>query len=167
MKQLLIFIVCFSFFVITGCVTSQKSIELQEEKSIQSVPDTNKVVIISEIKKEEPIDTVNAVDIQTTSKPNYNPEVTMNTSQVSISAGNFSVQIGAYETEESAKRCAYLAKERFKEEVIIMLAQLNNLYKVLIGKFSTKDEARKFRDEINQKFPTEYKDAWVTEITTK
>ena len=38
------------------------------------------------------------------------------------------------------------------------------LFKVLVGNFAVKDDARRFRDEILQKYPAEYKDAWVTEI---
>ena len=78
--------------------------------------------------------------------------------------GNSAVQIGAYQKQENADRAAALARERFAVSVSTMLDKTSGLYKVLVGSFTTKDDARRFRDEMVQKYPNDYKDAWTTEI---
>lgn len=81
--------------------------------------------------------------------------------------GAFAVQVGAYKMQDNADRVASLARERFGKNVVTILDNIKNLYKVMVGNFVTRDEARKFRDEMYQKYPSDYKDAWVSELTQK
>ena len=67
----------------------------------------------------------------------------------------------------TAHRAAGLAKERLGKDAVIITDKTSNLLKVMVGAFATKEEARSFRDEMVEKFPAEYKDAWVTEINQK
>jgi cell division septation protein DedD len=78
-------------------------------------------------------------------------------------AGKYAVQIGAYLTPENALKVADLAKERFSLMIYTYHDKTDNLYKVFIGDFLIKDEARNYRDEMVGKFPGEYNDAWVSE----
>src|SRR5260221_1846136 len=76
----------------------------------------------------------------------------------------FTVQIGAYQKQENADRVASLARERFTVTVNTILDKTSGLYKVLVGSFTTKEQARSFRDDMVQKYPSDYKDAWTTDI---
>lgn len=89
------------------------------------------------------------------------------TPQETHQSGNFAVQLGAYKQQESADRIAGLAKERYNRMVSITYDNSAGLYKVSIGSFPSKDDARRFRDTMVQQYPTDYKDAWVSEIPPK
>lgn len=78
--------------------------------------------------------------------------------------GNFAVQIGAFSVPDKAGVIASLAKDRFHKNVYTLQAKDTGLYKVMVGDFMTKDDARKFRDQMAQQFPDDYKDAWVAPI---
>ncbi len=78
--------------------------------------------------------------------------------------GNFAVQIGAFSVPDKAGVIASLAKARFHKNVYTLQAKDTGLYKVMVGDFMTKDDARKFRDQMAQQFPDDYKDAWVAPI---
>jgi cell division septation protein DedD len=78
--------------------------------------------------------------------------------------GNFSVQVGAFSDADKAQRAAALARERFTNNVYRFYIKETALFKVLVGDFMTKDEARRFRDHIARQFPDDYKDAWVAPI---
>lgn len=95
---------------------------------------------------------------QNSSKPSYEPS---NTNPV---AGSFAVQVGAYKMQDNAERVAALARERFGKNVVTTFDKVKGLYKVLVGSFIVKDDARKFRDDMAQQYPGDYKDAWVSEI---
>jgi cell division septation protein DedD len=84
-----------------------------------------------------------------------------------VPAGKFGVQVGAYKQQENADRVASMAKDRFGKNVYSIPDAASGLVKVYVGDFASKDEARKFRDEMALKYPADYKDAWVSEIPTK
>jgi len=108
------------------------------------------------------------VEKQSTERPGYQPPTPPPASVPrGMPTGKFSVQVGAYKMPDNADRIVALAKERFAKSVYIYQDNLDNLYKVLIGDFSSKDEARRFRDEMAQQFPADYKDAWVSENIRK
>lgn len=81
--------------------------------------------------------------------------------------GKFSVQIGAYKLQDNADHVASLAKERFGKNIYTILDPPSGLVKVYLGDFMVKDDARKFRDEMALKYPSDYKDAWVSENPQK
>ncbi len=109
---------------------------------------------------QKPADRYDTVDVSTQNKKvDYPPPATM--------SGNFTVQVGAYKLQESAERIAALAKERFSRNVSVEFDNASSLYKVMVGSFSTKDDARRFRDQMMAQYPTDYKDAWVSELPQK
>lgn len=109
------------------------------------------------------VDTVN-VNKQNTERPLYNTQAA---SADSIPNGNFSVQIGSFKMPENAGRIVALAKERFTQPVYFFLDKSDNSYKIVIGNFSTKDDARKFRDQMEQQYPNDYDHAWVRDNSKK
>jgi hypothetical protein len=78
--------------------------------------------------------------------------------------GKFTVQLGAFQSEEGAAAAAALAKSRFSREVYAIFDGSDRLYKVMLGAFDTKEQARSFRDTIVRQFPEEYRDAWVSAL---
>ena len=170
MKHLLIFslsMCIITAFIFVGCSSSRESTDKTEtptQAEIKKAPE-------QPIAKQEPpvvkkIDTVN-VDIQNQKKPTYEPTPPPPPIQNPTPSGKFSVQLGAYKMPDNADRIASLAKERFRMNIYTLLDKTDNLYKVMIGDFSSKDEARNFRDEMATKFPSDYKDAWVSENLPK
>jgi cell division protein FtsN len=77
---------------------------------------------------------------------------------------SFVVQVGAYKMPDNAERVAASARERFSRKVYTVRDKSTDTYKVMIGDFTTKDDARNFRDRIASEYPSDYKDAWVSEL---
>jgi len=160
------FIYVLAGFLLAGCSSSEKTVNNTETPPPVEIKKTPE----QPVAKEEPpaikkIDTVN-VDIQNQKKPVYEPP-SAPPAQNSTPSGKFSVQIGAYKMPDNADRIASLAKERFGMNVYTSVDKIDNLYKVMIGDFNSKDEARNFRDDMAIKFPSDYKDAWVSENPQK
>ena len=97
----------------------------------------------------------------------YDPHTAVPTAKTALPTGKFSVQIGAYKQQENADRVAATAKDRFGLNLYTIPDPVSGLVKVYLGEFATKDEARKFRDDMAQKYPIDYKDAWVSENPSK
>lgn len=76
----------------------------------------------------------------------------------------FGVQIGAYLQSDVAERIAGQTKVRFGEKVQMVPDKRTRMTKIFLGEFTSKEEARKFRDSLVRQFPGEYDDAWVSEI---
>jgi cell division septation protein DedD len=150
-----VIIACTSVLLLAGCKGSEQS----STQTTQTSPTTPK----QEVKVSDKVDTVN-VTMQNSQKPSYEPSTTVSSS---IPSSGFSVQIGAHKMQDNAARVAQLAKERFGNQVYTYQDKATGLYKVAVGQFVTKDEARKFRDEMAQRFPGDYKDAWVSENAQK
>lgn len=164
-SSIIFFVVITLSFV--GCSSSEETTQKQETPpppaEVKNTPEQPAP------KTEQPtvkkIDTVN-VDVQNTQKPTYEPKETP-PPPPTLPTGKYSVQIGAYKMPDNADRIALLVKERFNLNVYTSLDKMDNLYKVMIGDFNSKDEARNFRDEMARKFPSDYKDAWVSENPQK
>ena len=154
--------------VLAGCSSSKQSAGGTEQNSappptVMQQPDVRH-------------DRVDTLDVQTQNKeqPSYQSPSTPSslpspsrTTAPSLSPGTFTVQVGAYKSQEGADRIAQLAKERFARGVNVLYDATTNLYKVMVGSFLTKDDARSFRDEMVRNYPTDYKDAWVSEHSQK
>ncbi len=78
--------------------------------------------------------------------------------------GKFTVQLGAFQSEDGAQKIAALTRSRFTKDVYTVFNDTDGLYKVMLGIFDTKDEARAFRDTIVRQFPDDYMDAWVSDL---
>ncbi len=109
-------------------------------------------------------DTVN-VAVQKAQKPPYETTDPVKTTLPPSSLIKFCVQVGAYKQQDNAGVIASLAKSRFAKNVYTILDPATNLYKVMVGDFTAKDDARMFRDRMVQQYPGDYKDAWVSELS--
>jgi cell division septation protein DedD len=138
-------------FLAGGCSGSKTSSTDKTGTTTQTPPETAQK---GETGGAARADTFN-VKVDDSKKPPY---------EQSGQPGNFAVQIGAYTKQDNADRAASLARERFSVNVSTIVDKTSGLFKVLVGNFPSKDEARKFRDDMVQKFPADYKDAWTTDI---
>ena len=141
-----------SILLLSGCASSTEETTKQHSTTQTSSPAEQPA------KQERTPDTV-TVQVQDSQKPVYEKEPAP-----SSTVASFAVQIGAYKLSDNADRVAALARERFGKTVRTIPDKVGDLYKVMVGEFMLKDEARKFRDEMAQKFPGDYKDAWVAEL---
>jgi hypothetical protein len=66
---------------------------------------------------------------------------------------NFTVQVGAFSTLQNAGELkTKFEKEGFQSNIFTMVSQGKKLHKVWVGEFQTYDEARRFTQEIKNKF---------------
>lgn len=137
---------CIFALIFSGCKTSEKSSDSQQGNTGTS--DTER--ISAEVKNRA--DSI-AARAQAESRILPPPKV----------SGKYAVQIGAYTTPENALKTADLAKERFNILIYSFHDKTDNLYKVFLGDFLIKDEARNYRDDMVRGYPGEYNDAWVSE----
>lgn len=108
-------------------------------------------------------DTV-SVAVQKAQKPSYETTDPVKTSIAPSATVKYCVQVGAYKQQENADLVASVAKGRFARSIYTIHDAAADLYKVMVGDFATKDDARAFRDRMVQQFPGDYKDAWVSEL---
>ncbi len=162
LQKLIIICTIISSIYFIGCATSEESTTKEESTQPAATPPQKPAETASTAPSKA--DTVNVVNVQTSPKPAYEPA---QSTAPAMAKGNYTIQIGAFRQQESADRAAGLAKERLGKDAVIITDKTSNLLKVMVGAFATKEEARSFRDEMVEKFPAEYKDAWVTEINQK
>ena len=158
MKRLTVGVLIITFaatLLFIGCGSSGQG---QSSSSTAATTSSDQPVVEERTKA----DTVN-VDVQNTQKSPYESKTTPTASPT----GSYSVQIGVYKMADNAERVASLARERFRKNVYTIPDKIADLYKVMVGDFNVKDDARKFRDEMVQQYPSDYKDAWVTEVSQR
>ncbi|MBI5020317.1 MAG: SPOR domain-containing protein [Ignavibacteriales bacterium] len=105
------------------------------------------------------------VEVKDIDKPKFEPAPI--NPENKFERGNYSIQLGAYKMPDNADRIAAITKERFNMNVYTSFDTTDELYKVYLGDFETKDAARTFRDVISFKYPEDYKGAWVFEKPNK
>ncbi len=75
----------------------------------------------------------------------------------------FSIQIGAFEKKENALQFAYNAKHLIKEDIYNFYDKAKLIYRVVVGKFTSKESATEYRDQFVKKYPG-YSNAWVIDV---
>jgi cell division septation protein DedD len=76
----------------------------------------------------------------------------------------FALQIGAFQQEANANRIAEIFKKRSDKRIDQFYDASVKLYRVLVGSFSTKEEANAFQAQLKKDFPKEYPESWVAEV---
>ena len=152
---LLSIVVLITSLVLIGCTSSEQTTE--RVKNEQPPPAQRQ----PEQEQAQKVDTLN-VNVQKVPPPRNEPSV-IPQPPASKWTGKFAVQVGAYRVAEKASQIADIARERFGSKVFTVYDRDRDLTKVLVGDFMTKDEARKYRDQITKQYP-DYTDAWVTEF---
>jgi cell division septation protein DedD len=151
--------------VVLGCSSSSQSTKEGQEEASPAPQQAKETPPAAQQESVPPkVDTVN-VDVQNTTRPTYEQK-SVEPSAATL-RGRYSVQVGAYKMADNADRVASLAKERFSRNVYTILDPTDGMYKVRVGDFTEKDDARRFRDEMAQQFPSDYNDAWVAENPQK
>lgn len=169
-KLALFAIVTIMAFFLFACSSSEQTSEDQKDKTPPPPPVEKQVETPPQ--QEQPAqrasDTID-VDVQREQRPPTETTQPIPTKPQTPTAagGQYTVQIGAYKMLDNAEKIASLAKERFGKNVYTFQDMTTDLYKVTIGEFFTKEEARTFRDTMVQQHPNDYKDAWVSEIPKK
>lgn len=158
MKAFMIFfstLILISTLFLSGCASSEQT--EQPPPAVQKQPEEQPV---------QKIDTV-SVNVQNVPPPQAEPKPVpppVTPPPISKWTGKFAVQIGAFKMADKAEQIAAAAKERLNMKVFTVYDKEKDLTKVLVGDFMTKDEARKYRDQLTRQYPDDYKDAWVTEF---
>ena len=158
-----------SALILWGCSTSEES---QKDESSAPPPNAEKKAERmtppaparqETTKTEAPAEVKTQPEKQTETAPSTQPAVS-----TGMPTGDFSVQIGAFTMSDKAEQVAALARYRFIKTNVYAVKDANTgNTKILVGDFTSKDEARKFRDQIMQQFPDDYKGAWVFEVPHK
>ena len=79
----------------------------------------------------------------------------------------YTVQIGAFAKgkAQNAFRFQRTAQERFANQVVLAKYHpADNLYRVSVGEFETREDASRLRKELMRKFPMDYLECWVNHI---
>jgi cell division protein FtsN len=151
---------CLSLVILAalgGCASSGTQSEKLAPASSQAPPAPPK-----ESAPAQP-DTV-SVAVQKAQKPSYESADPVKTAVTPSAIVKYCVQVGAYKQQENADLVASVAKTRFARTIYTIHDAASDLYKVMVGDFTTKDDARSFRDRMVQQYPGDYKDAWVSEL---
>ncbi len=74
----------------------------------------------------------------------------------------YSVQIGAYKLKGNADRNFALCLQRFKQPVIKFYAPGIKMERLCVGRFSTAKAAKVFAAAIQEQYPKDYHNVWVT-----
>lgn len=84
-------------------------------------------------------------------------------SKLEYNGENFSIQIGAFNQKENAIQLTYTAKQQLKINVYNIYDEKLNIYRVLVGNFSSKDSAHSYHKQLIDNFP-EYQDSWIVDL---
>jgi cell division septation protein DedD len=76
----------------------------------------------------------------------------------------YSVQIGAFKSENNVKQNQTMLEKRFQKPVITFFDKGISLTRICIGKFSSEEAAWKFLRTMQEQFPNDYKQAWVAAL---
>ncbi|MBI3193529.1 MAG: SPOR domain-containing protein [Ignavibacteriae bacterium] len=161
MNRSILFIFSFlllSSLILFGCSSSEETQSEKEATEQQVTKDQTQDLPPPPPGESDTIDVVSKDNKEETSIQQPTTE------NLPISTGMYAVQVGAFKVTETADQIASLAKTRFSIQVLTLLDKETGLTKVLVGSFTTKAEARTFRDKLLQQYPDDYKDAWTTEL---
>jgi cell division septation protein DedD len=131
-----------------GCGSGE---EMTQEETV--APDT--VRVPEPVRFETQIDTIHT---QRNSRPAIPPPHSV------PEAIRFMVQIGAFKNPRNANALQQQARARFHQPVLNDYHTTYSLYQIRIGFFATREEAEQFRQQLQEQFPGDYKDAWVVQL---
>jgi len=150
--------------MLAGCGASSDQTAAANQNTTPAVTPPKRTVGVPVPVPDAQTDTVN-VAVQKAQKPPYETTDPVKTTLPPSALVKYCVQVGAYKLQDNADVVASLAKSRFAKNVYTILDATTSLYKVMVGDFTAKDDARMFRDRMVQQYPGDYKDAWVSELS--
>ncbi len=103
------------------------------------------------------------VDVQSKKKQNGN------SSSISVKSSApkkfYTVEVGAFQLQSNVKRHQEQLAARFKLPVTVLFESSINLTRVCVGNFPTKKSALEFMKMMKEKYPKDYPDPWVSQLT--
>lgn len=77
----------------------------------------------------------------------------------------YTIQVGAYNDASNALRCQRIAKERFPDQQVLNeYDETAKLYRVSIGQFPSRESATVFLQQLQRRFPQEYRQCWIKQV---
>lgn len=127
--------------VASSTPTETKPVETTNTTPVETVKSTPVETIASstpvETVKSTPVETVKATPVETKTAP------VAKTASTETAGMTFKVQLGAYSTQPNKSKFAGISN--------VSIEQINGFYKVTCGSFKTKEDAIKYRDELQSK----------------
>jgi len=178
MKRPSTILISFGFFVFAFCTSSEESgAARQDPITVETVPPPVAETTLQP-EQEQPLEpTLQDRQAKTARLKSIQDTVVASVTKRSSSPASvarpikrppnpaYTVQVGAFNRAQNALTYEKLAKERFLgNSVHNRYEPMERLYRVSIGKFTTRQEAAALRREIMKKYPKEYAEAWVNYI---
>jgi len=181
MRNLLLFLVVFFLLVLIGCLPPESTKESAQPavdttriappvKAVEPVPKPTATLV--ERKEQGFVTQSDTIEVQVVSqkpdsaKVQAAPVVVPTESKAPVQGKKkfFALQIGAFQQEANANRIAEIFKKRSDKRIDQFYDASVKLYRVLVGSFSTKEEANAFQAQLKKDFPKEYPESWVAEV---
>lgn len=115
---------------------------------VENAPDK-----IEEEKKEESIEVETKIPEKITAIDNdKNPYYSFNIKK--INPQGYGIQIGSYKEMVNLARLSEEVKTKYGKDVIVQVSKIKNekLYRIILGTFSTKNEALEFKENLKKEF---------------
>ena len=77
----------------------------------------------------------------------------------------YTVEIGAFLLQSNVRRHQEQLAARFKLPVTVLFESSINLTRVCVGNFPTKKSALEFMKMMKEKYPKDYSDPWISQLT--
>ena len=161
LKRNLLCIVLVAFSFIIGCSASDKAVE-DEYTSDDTSGDSAVTGSISKGKQSSPRFNVQADTLTVHPRKKGMKENSSVGVRTSVSKKYYSVQIGAYRLKSNLERNYALCLKRFKQPIIKFYEPGIKMDRLCVGHFATAKEAKNFAKSIQEQYPKEYKEVWVT-----
>ncbi|MES2131283.1 MAG: SPOR domain-containing protein [Bacteroidota bacterium] len=115
--------------------TETKPVETTNTTPVETVKST----LVETVKSTPPVETVKSTPVETVKST----PVVAKTTPAETAGMTFKVQLGAYSTQPNKSKFAGISN--------VSIDQINGYYKVTCGSFKTKEDAIKYRDELQSK----------------
>jgi cell division protein FtsN len=181
MKITLLFLVAILGCVTTGCLPSESTKESAQPavdttrtsvpvKAVEPIPQS--VAAPVERKEQGFVTHSDTIEVQVVSQKPDSAKAQVAPAVIPVESKNpvqdrkkfFALQIGAFQQEVNANRIADIFKKHSDKPIDQFYDASVKLYRVLVGSFSTKEEANAFQAQLKKDFPKEYSESWVTEV---
>ena len=154
-------IVLIAFSFIIGCAASDKAAE-DEYLSNNTSEDSGAAASFSKGNQSSPRFNVQADTLTVHPRKKGTKENSSVGVRSSVPRKYYSVQIGAYKLKSNLERNYALCLKRFKQPIIKFYEPGIKMDRLCVGHFATAKEAKNFAKSIQEQYPKEYKEVWVT-----
>jgi hypothetical protein len=147
--------VVLSIFILSGCGTTDPSMD--ETTLPESIPTSS-----PQVTTPESVEFVTRTD---TVRVLRSDEPSASDSLLATGEERFAVQIGAFREPFNASQTQNLARKRFHLPMLNEFDSRLGLYKIRLGSFTSRAEARTQMLRLQAEYPSEYNDSWIVQLT--